>query len=378
MMQISPPQTERIDDCGPGPILIHGFSRYERPPLRCTECETARGRPSLPISRGGDSIGGWTAPPGKVLFVFVDGVGIGEPDPRVNLLAGFETKILGVFSGRETVLPRQGLGLVSDPAMGVDGLPQSATGQAALFTGINTAGMLGRHLSGFPNRKLKELVKQHSILKRLGEKGRKVGFVNTYTTEYLANIYPEREAGIPVIKNFSSGTRIPGRKSVTTVMNEAAGLRFRTEKDLLENNGLHMDFSNRFLRSQGYRVPLRTPAEAADILVNLARGYDLSVYEFFFSDLAGHRGNLEEAVQLLKELDNFLFEVVSRLNMSELSLVITSDHGNIEDMSTRTHTGNLVPLLVWGEIRKYFQAGFDPVPITEITPLILNYLGAEG
>ena len=315
--------------------------------------------------------------PEKTLFIFIDGLGIGVSDPRTNPLACFKPKILVSMSEFLLELPCGGMALRNDPSMGIGGLPQSATGQAALFTGINTAQSVGRHLSGFPTRELRGIVQQHSILKILKKSGRKVAFANTYTEEYLHAIYPDtvpgQEGDSRRIPYFAG----PGKKSVTTVMNEAAGLRFRTESDLVNENGLHMDFSNRFLHSRGHEVPLRTPREAAEILVRLAARFDLCVYEFFFTDLIGHRGNLSEALKLLEELDTFLFHVVSLMDFENSSLIITSDHGNIEDMSTGLHTGNLVPLLLWGSIHDEFSGAPDPVPITEIAQRVLNHVGSD-
>lgn len=310
----------------------------------------------------------------RILFVFIDGLGIGSQDPEKNPLARFPAKILKSFSGSAPVLPREGISLSNDPGMGIPGLPQSATGQAALFTGINAAGAVGRHLSGFPTAALRDIIGEYSLLKRLKEAGKEVAFANTYTESYLAKIYPDmvekKQDDPPCSRSFPG----PGKKSVTTVMNETAGLRFRTEVDLIEKNGLHMDYSNRFLRALGLDVPLRTPREAAEILTLFARRFDLCVYEFFFSDLIGHRGNINDAVKLLEELDSFLFNIVSLMNFEESSLIVTSDHGNIEDMSVRQHTGNHVPLLLWGRIREQFRPGPEPVSITEVTPAIFRFV----
>ncbi len=327
---------------------------------------------AAPAENGGRSGSGEARD--RVLLIFIDGLGIGSHDPEVNPMARFQAGILNYFLGEPPDLPRGGLPLRSDPAMGVPGIPQSATGQAALFTGINTAESVGRHLSGFPTAALKKIVAEFSILKRVKQAGKAVSFANTYTGAYLNKLYPGKTDYPADSPPGDSGFAGPGKKSVTTVMSETAGLPFRTETDLVGKKGLHMDFSNRFLRSMGYDVPLRTPEEAAEILVRFSSGYDLCLYEFFFSDLVGHRGNREEAVNLLKELDAFLFEIVSLMDFENSSLIVTSDHGNVEDMSTRRHTENMVPLLVWGKMGEAFRRMPDPVPINGIAPVIYRYL----
>ncbi len=313
----------------------------------------------------------------RLLFIFIDGLGIGVHDPGQNPLARIEATVLKSFTGFPPILPRGGIALANDPGMGVPGIPQSATGQAALFTGINTAEAVGRHLSGFPNALLKNIVGEYSLMKSLKETGREVAFANTYTESYLEKIYPDlndrKRNNLSPSPSYSG----PGKKSVTTIMNEAAGLRFRTELDLVEENGLHMDFSNRFLRDRGLDIPLRTPLAAAEILTTFARNFDFCLYEFFFTDLIGHRGDIEEAVTLLEELDSFLFHVVSLMNFEESSLIVTSDHGNIEDMSTRQHTNNMVPLLLWGKIIEEFRMNSGPTPIEKIAPEILRFLSSQ-
>ena len=53
-----------------------------------------------------------------------------------------------------------------------------------------------------------------------------------------------------------------------------------------------------------------------------------------------------EAVTLIEKLDGFLAGLVPALG--ETTLLVTSDHGNLEDKSTRSHTRNPVPLLAIG------------------------------
>ena len=166
---------------------------------------------------------------GKVLMIFIDGLGIGRTDRERNPLAHFPARILRCFTDSRKKLPREGLALASNPGMGVPGLPQSATGQAALFTGINTAESVGRHLSGFPTAGLKRIVAESSILRKAGESGGKVAFANTYTEAYLHKLYPDNPEYRPDLPPGDSGFAGPGKKSVTTVMSENAGLRFRTE-----------------------------------------------------------------------------------------------------------------------------------------------------
>ena len=80
----------------------------------------------------------------RVLFLFLDGIGLGENDPAVNPFAQAKMPNLNALLGGRTLLKedapfvgKKATLLAIDPAVGVAGLPQSATGQAMLLTGVN-------------------------------------------------------------------------------------------------------------------------------------------------------------------------------------------------------------------------------------------------
>ncbi|MCK6584127.1 MAG: hypothetical protein L6Q49_13600, partial [Anaerolineales bacterium] len=88
----------------------------------------------------------------KILFLFLDGIGLGEDDPEINPFARADMPYLeSLLGGKrliESAAPFESdlLTLKAiDPNLGVKGLPQSATGQAVLLTGINIPAELGYH-----------------------------------------------------------------------------------------------------------------------------------------------------------------------------------------------------------------------------------------
>src|ERR1700677_2910203 len=105
-------------------------------------------------------------------LVFVDGVGIGRNDPTCNPLARRETLLSHFVDGGGATLPAGGVMTPLDVALGVSGRPQSATGHTALLTGENAPALLGRHLLGYPNAVLRQLLSERSIFKRLRAQGR--------------------------------------------------------------------------------------------------------------------------------------------------------------------------------------------------------------
>ncbi len=292
-------------------------------------------------------------------MVFVDGLGIGRRDPAVNPLARFEGEILSLFDREKTpFLPRKGLCLPTDACLGVSGLPQSATGQTALFTGENAAGLLGYHLPGFPNRLLRELIAGRSLFRRLRERGRRVTFANIYTPGFFE--------------------RRPRWVSVTTVMCETAEVPLRRLDDLTANQGLFFDFTNEVLMRGGWVAHRRSPEEASALLLGLSREFHLTLYEYFLTDLVGHRGGIEEATEVARVLDRFLAALVEGLDLESTSLVVCSDHGNLEDKSTRTHTRNPVPTLLWGGIQDDFAGVEGLLPLSEVTPRIVRHLARDA
>ncbi|HWU38007.1 MAG TPA: hypothetical protein VN203_10210, partial [Candidatus Acidoferrum sp.] len=68
----------------------------------------------------------------------------------------------------------------------------------------------------------------------------------------------------------------------------------------------------------------------------------------------------------------FLEAVLSSIDLSTHLVVLTSDHGNLEDLSTRRHTQNPVPALFWGAGAKKASDGVRT--ISDIAPAILRHL----
>ena len=290
----------------------------------------------------------------SVILVFIDGLGVGVKDPTVNPLAAFRPRVLNVYEKELGPFPQSGRCLATDAQLGVEGLPQSATGQTTLVTGLNAPSLVGRHLPGFPGPTLRRLIERHSIFNRLRAAGFKVTFANSFTPEFFQ--------------------RRPRWVSVTTVMCEAAEVKLWQLDDLLAGRSLFMDFTNRMLQDRGYDVPVRTPKQAARILLRMSRQYHLCFYEYFLTDLVGHRGNLQQAVSLLTELDRFLFELVTGADLSHTSIVVTSDHGNIEQMNQKQHTSNPVPTILWGAVKNQVNGEGDDFSLSEVAPLIERFL----
>ncbi len=288
------------------------------------------------------------------ILVFIDGLGIGPRDPASNPLACFAPHALNCcFTPPDS--PDDGrLCLSTDASLGVDGLPQSATGQTALLTGINAAAVLGRHLHGYPNLALRSLLVRDSIFHRLLKSGRSVTFANTYTPAFFL--------------------RRPRWVSASTVMCESAGIRLNQLHDLRAGQSLYMDFTNRLLVEAGVQVSEQTPEQAGQTLADISTHFDFCFYEYFLTDLVGHRGDHPQAVTVLSELDRFIGSLVTHVDTTRTSIIVTSDHGNIEDSRTRQHTANPVPTILWGPVRELVDRR-QTLELTDVAGLIMRALG---
>src|SRR5690625_1912820 len=133
-------------------------------------------------------------------MIFIDGVGLGDADPNRNPLAAVPMPSVNtLLGGRPLVLssaideanpdPTAPARLIAiDACLDVPGLPQSATGQTTLLSGVNAAKALGRHLSGLPTTTLVNILREHSLFKQLRQVGLRATFANPFTDEYFAAV----------------------------------------------------------------------------------------------------------------------------------------------------------------------------------------------
>ncbi len=291
--------------------------------------------------------------PVSVLLFFIDGLGIGTRGPHNPFDRLDDAAPLAIFQDEPLVIPFKGLLAATDARLGVEGRPQSASGQTTILTGINAPALTGHHKQGFPNQALLDIIREHSIFLQLKRAGiNKFTFANTYTAKF-----------------FESR---PRWISATTAAVEAAGVRFNTVDDLRAGRAVYHDFTNATLIERGEQVDLRTPEEAAEVLSNIVAGNEFTLYEYFITDKIGHAQDHDAAGRVLRSLADFIRRLLGKLNLNSTTVVLTSDHGNIEDLSVRNHTLNFVPTIVWGEHRQQLAARIHN--LADITPGIVDVL----
>lgn len=306
-----------------------------------------------------------------VLFVFVDGLGLAPPGPdnplsqvpmpHLQALLGGPLVLNGPGGqggmGQRAACPDRQVTLRAlDACLGVPGLPQSATGQTALFTGVNAPALVGDHVTAYPTADLREVIAEHSLLKRAAESGARVLFANAHSERFWQMIH--------------EGKRRLGASTLTALAAEAP---IPTLSNLVEGRAVLWDITHEIASSYlDYGLPQISAEEAGARLARLAAEYDLVFFETFLTDLAGHR-RLEPA-WVLSRLDAFLGGILAHRSPST-TLVLCSDHGNLEDTTLKSHTTNPVPLLAVGPAADYFQAA---TAITDVAPAILSVLEADN
>lgn len=279
-------------------------------------------------------------------WLFVDGVGIGRHDPSVNPLAVRPGLLSAFEDGAGGPLPSGAVRTALDACLGVEGRPQSATGQATLYTGVNAPAALGSHLVGLPNAALTALLKRESLFLKARERGVHATFANAYPAPYLEALGLPYEGPRAVAWEIPRNRRLRARPSASTLAVSAAG-PLRTLAQAEAGEALTHCLTGRSGARNGLAVPQRTPEEAAGVLLGLLARHDLVLHEHFLLDEAGHSCDLPLAVQLLGELEAFFAALVEGLRPGD-HLVICTDHGNVEALDRRQHTRNPVPLVAIG------------------------------
>ena len=279
----------------------------------------------------------------KIIFLFIDGVGIRPPaaDNPVN------PEVCPVLCRLIAEHSRP-----IDACLAVEGVPQSATGQDTMFTGLNCAAAMGKHCEGFPGPALRELVSENNLFLQLDRRGKTVKFADGYLVDSAEEL---------ALHRF---------KSVTTVMALSLPKSISTADDLARNDAVYQDLTRETIQDRYPDIPVISPQRAAEHLFALAQNYDFTLYEFFQTDVSGHSLDYERACSVLRVYDQFLATLVRHTENAGVTLVLTADHGNIENMSERGHSMNEVPFIAIGPKEKQLR---DRVrSLTDVTPAILS------
>jgi bisphosphoglycerate-independent phosphoglycerate mutase (AlkP superfamily) len=147
-----------------------------------------------------------------------------------------------------------------------------------------------------------------------------------------------------------------------------AGVTLGSFEDYQQGRAISADLTGDYLAKAAGADPV-TPFLMGQRLAKLAQTQPFTMFDFWLSDEAGHRWTLTEAQALVTRLDSFLEGVLSARD--NLTVLLTSDHGNLEDKTRKTHTLADVPLIVVGKGATAFA---DATSLTDVAPAIKRYL----
>ncbi|HSH02472.1 MAG TPA: hypothetical protein VLL52_08135 [Anaerolineae bacterium] len=298
-----------------------------------------------------------------VHIFFMDGVGLGENDAAVNPLVTADmphlTRLLGEgwsvarqrrSRGRATFVP-------TETTVGVEGRPQSATGQAMILTGRNVAKAVGEHYGPKPNPAVAAEIQRGTLFHEVTANGGRAGLLSPYPPAFFEGI--------------RSGRRL---LSAVPLAAEAAGVPLLGIEALRLGEAVSPDFTNQAWHDMfGYDdLPILGLDEAGERLAMLAGRYTFSFFEHWPSDRWGHRGSLAKARTHLEMLDTVLGGLLAAWPDKSGLLIITSDHGNIEDKSQRQHTSYPVPTILVGEGHEALGQGIES--LIDIAAVVRRYL----
>ncbi|MDH3272808.1 MAG: alkaline phosphatase family protein [Gemmatimonadota bacterium] len=296
----------------------------------------------------------------RVLFVFLDGVGIGSSEVTRNpFLVADLPRLKTILGGRiptldaPTVVGPAGAAFPLDAGLDLPGTPQSGTGQAALLTGEDAARIHGAHFGPWTPVRLRSLVEERSLLRRAIEAGRRVAFANAYPKGWPGARGTRRIAGPPLAAR-------------------GAGVLNRHEDELGAGRAVSSEIVNDgWRRHLGHEwLPDVTPSDAGANLAAIASEHDLTLYAHYATDTAGHRREMASAVSALERVDLFLGGLLDVVAEGTL-VFIASDHGNIEDV-TAGHTSNPALGMALGP---NVTEGTAPRDVRDVAAFLLDHIG---
>jgi 2,3-bisphosphoglycerate-independent phosphoglycerate mutase len=128
--------------------------------------------------------------------------------------------------------------------------------------------------------------------------------------------------------------------------------------------------------------PEMSSVEVTDHLVSAITGgkYDVIICNYANCDMVGHTGIIEAAIRAVEAVDSALQRIVEALQSVGGQLLLTADHGNIEQMVDKitgqphtAHTTNPVPLVYVCGDRPLISGG----SLSDLAPTMLDILGVD-
>ncbi len=302
----------------------------------------------------------------RVLLLFLDGIGLGDDDPAINPFAAATLPALEARLGNRKLIAHNAgtqtetASLVAlDATLGMTGLPQSGTGQTALFTGENAPAQFGRHFGPWVPTPLRQLLSERNVLTRAKAAGRSVAFANAYPEEVFV---PGRKQRDPL-------------RAGPPIAALGAGVMNRHTPELLRGDAIASEIVNEGWRKHLNRteLPVISPRTAGHNLARISSAHDLTLFAHYSTDHVGHTGDMAGSIAALRRVDEFVAGVMERIS-NDVLIVIASDHGNLEDIRAGHTLHPAIGLFIG---RNHGVVAERATSLTDIAPAILDLTQAQ-
>lgn len=211
-----------------------------------------------------------------------------------------------------------------DATLGMPGLPQSGTGQSCWLTGTDAVRVMGEHFGPVPGPTLQALLRERGLPRRLTAAGGRAALVNAYAPAYLAD----------------GGRR--NRLGCFPYAFRAAGLPLGAPDVPALEAGLGLAYTSPWAPTG----PEEEVTRLGERLAGALNEYDLLVADLWLGDLLGHQGRegtppevLTAGRAYLRRMDRLLTGAAQ----TGARVILSSDHGNLENLNVKSHTLARVP-----------------------------------
>ncbi len=133
------------------------------------------------------------------------------------------------------------------------------------------------------------------------------------------------------------------------------------------------------VRTYDLKPEMSAPEVGEAVRKALDEEYDFVVVNFANGDMVGHTGNFEAAVKAFETVDREIGKILKKAKEKDYSVVITSDHGNLEQMKddngnilTNHTTFDVFCFVIDDRVKEVKSGGLN-----NIAPTVLKLMGIE-
>jgi 2,3-bisphosphoglycerate-independent phosphoglycerate mutase len=130
------------------------------------------------------------------------------------------------------------------------------------------------------------------------------------------------------------------------------------------------------VKTYDMKPEMSAPQVGDAVLTAMEEAYDFIVVNFANGDMVGHTGNYEAAVKAVEAVDRELGRIVEKAKEKGYAMVLTSDHGNCEEMIDEN--GNILTNHTVGDVWCFVMADgveeVKPGALNNIAPTVLKLM----